>query len=263
MRTYHELDCDEMREADMSDTNACRYDTLPRDANGRFVPGQSGNPAGKKPGTRNRATVLREALADGEDIAAARIVIDKALAGNAVAARFIVDRLEPWPRGRAVSLDLPIGASVGAVVAAYDTTLRAMASGEITPDEALAVTRVLDGRLRALKAAAREGSAGRRTEQNSPSPLALGEAPLRLTRQREPSVPARAGEGRGEGAASAKPLHRDDTPHPPIAHAMGPPERLSKGLSRKGRGNDEAFRARLLHSACILQSPGALAGIPA
>src|SRR5260221_13450291 len=137
----------------MSEMNACRNDARPRDANGRFVPGQSGNPAGKKPGTRNRATVLREALADGEAVAAARIVIDKALAGNAVAARFIIDRLEPRRRGRVVSLDLPEGASAGAVVAAYDTTLRAMASGEITPDEA--VTRVLDGRLQGLKAAAR------------------------------------------------------------------------------------------------------------
>src|SRR5258708_39540754 len=109
----------------MSDTNACRNATLPRDANGRFVPGQSGNPAGKKPGTRNRATVLREALADGEDVAAARIVIVKALAGNAVAARFIIDRLEPRPRGPAGSLVLPGGASAGAGLASYAFNPRA------------------------------------------------------------------------------------------------------------------------------------------
>jgi hypothetical protein len=243
-----------------------------RDPNGRFVPGRSGNPAGKKRGTRNRATVLREALRDGEDIAAARIVIDKALAGDAVAARFLLDRLTPRPRGRAVELDLPEGARAADVLAASNATVAAMAAGEITPNEALTVTRVLDGKLRALKAAAKEkktreparsqqppchSTGSGRGEQRPPSPLALGEAPLRLTRQREPSVPARAGEGRGEGAASAKTLHRDETPHPPIAHAMGP------SLSRKGRGNDEAFRARLLHSACILQSPAALAGIPA
>src|SRR6185312_4159006 len=105
-----------------------------RDADGRFVPGQSGNPAGKKPGTRNRATVLREALADGEETAAARIVIDRALAGDAVAARFIVERLT--------------------------------------------VTRVLDGRLRALKAAARE-EAMQKSLQKSPSPLA-GEGGARV-----------------------------------------------------------------------------------
>src|SRR5690348_1494177 len=89
-----------------------------RDGKGRFVPGHSGNPAGKKPGTRNRATILREALADGEDIAAARIVIDKALAGDAVAARFIVDRLTPRPRGRAIALDLPEGETADDVLAA-------------------------------------------------------------------------------------------------------------------------------------------------
>src|SRR5260221_7326626 len=138
------------------------------DENGRSPPGIPGNPAGKKPGTRNRATVLREALAEGEDIAAARIVIDKALAGDAVAARFIVDRLTPRPRGRAIALDLPGGEKADDVLAASNATIAAMAAGEITPDEALTVTRVLDGRLRALKAAARGRSADRQAEQKSP-----------------------------------------------------------------------------------------------
>ena len=57
--------------------------TAMRDAGGRFVPGQSGNPADKKPGTRNQATLLAEALRDSEGEAAARLVIDKALAGDA------------------------------------------------------------------------------------------------------------------------------------------------------------------------------------
>jgi hypothetical protein len=139
-----------------------------RDAHGRFVPGNSGNPAGKKPGTRNRATVLREALAEGEDVAAARIVIDKALAGDAVAARFIVDRLTPRPRGRTITLDLPGGKRAGDVLAASNATIAAMAAGEITPDEALTVTKVLDGRLRALKAAARE--AGRNANDRPVAP---------------------------------------------------------------------------------------------
>ena len=48
-----------------------------RDAAGRFVPHRSGNPAGKAPGTRNRASVLRELMAEGEDRAIARTVLDK------------------------------------------------------------------------------------------------------------------------------------------------------------------------------------------
>ena len=85
--------------------------TIDRDTKGRFRPGCSGNPAGKKTGTRNRATLLREALRDGEDATLARVVIDKALAGDAVAARFLLERLEPKPRGRPIHLDIPDGES--------------------------------------------------------------------------------------------------------------------------------------------------------
>ena len=78
-----------------------------RDERGRFVPGISGNPAGKAPGTRNRATMLRTALDSDEGPAMARIVIDKALAGDVVTAKFCLDRLEPKPRNRAIEIDLP------------------------------------------------------------------------------------------------------------------------------------------------------------
>jgi hypothetical protein len=169
-----------------------------RDGNGRFVPGCSGNPAGKKPGTRNRATVLREALGAGEDIAAARIVIDKALSGDLVAARFVVGRLEPPPRGRPIELDLPQGASASDIVAAYDVTVRAMATGEITPDEALQVSRVLDGRLRALKLAARARKLARTAQKTEPS-AARGRGPFQ-----EPSPAS------GRGGAPAFRLHFAD-----------------------------------------------------
>ncbi len=189
-----------------------------RDANGRFMAGQSGNPAGKKPGTRNRATLLREALADGEEIRVARIVIDKALAGDGVAARFLIDRLMPRPRDRAIELDLPEGNTAVDALAASNATVAAMAAGEITPDEALRVTRVLDGRLRALKAAVKER------------------------------------EDRREEAHPAKNLHRQDSPHPTIAIAMGTPEQFSQGLSRpfdKSSGGRGVLPAGLLHSTCI------------
>jgi hypothetical protein len=127
--------------------------SVARDANGRFVPGCSGNPAGKKPGTRNRATILREMLDDGEDRKLARIVIDKALAGDVVTARFLLDRLEPKPRGRPIHLDLPEGESAaGDVVACFNATLHAMAEGRITPDEAVLVSKFLEGRFRVLRA---------------------------------------------------------------------------------------------------------------
>jgi hypothetical protein len=128
-------------------------DEVGREANGRFAAGFSGNPAGKCPGTRNRATLLAVALAEGESETIARVVIDKALAGDAVAARFLLDRLNPKPRGRAITLELPDGESAGGdVVAMFNSALRALAAGEITPDEAVTVSRFLEGRSRVLKA---------------------------------------------------------------------------------------------------------------
>ncbi len=85
-------------------------------------------------------------------MAVARAVIDKAKEGDAVSARFLLGLLCPRPRDRAITLDLPDGMSAGDTVAAFNTTLLAMAAGEITPDEALTITRMFDGRLQALRA---------------------------------------------------------------------------------------------------------------
>src|SRR4051794_18080648 len=127
-----------------------------RDVRGRFVPGQSGNPSGKLPGTRNRATLLKAALDSEDGPAMAQTVIDKALAGDVTTAKFCLARLEPRPRGRRIEIDLPESAQAGDLVAAFDTVVRAMATGEITPDEALEVSRVLDGRRKAIEAAWQE-----------------------------------------------------------------------------------------------------------
>ncbi len=62
----------------MSDTS----DTAPANAGekqsrGRFQKSQSGNPAGKRPGTRNRATVLLEATADDDLKAIVTKIVEK------------------------------------------------------------------------------------------------------------------------------------------------------------------------------------------
>jgi hypothetical protein len=133
----------------MSETSE---DAVPRAAAGRWLPGQSGNPAGKAPGTRNRATLLHELLDEGEDRVIARVVVDKAKAGDAVAARFVIGHLCPRPRARTIEIELAEGEPAHNVVAAHGAVLRALFAGEIAPDEAEAVTRVLDARMRAMKA---------------------------------------------------------------------------------------------------------------
>src|SRR5258708_21456642 len=81
-----------------------RTDSTPRGAAGGLVPGGSGKPAGKKPGTQNWATRLRRALKDGEDDAIARDIVESALKGSGVDRPFVLDRLEPQPRRRPVRI---------------------------------------------------------------------------------------------------------------------------------------------------------------
>jgi hypothetical protein len=252
-----------------------------RDARGRFVPGQSGNPLGKVPGTRNRATLLRAALDGPEGPAIARIIIDKALAGDVVTAKFCLARLEPAPRPRSepIEIDLPDGTRARDIVAAYDATVRAMAAGEITPEEALEVTRVLDGRRKAIEAAWQEEEREARAERRAtakPSPLGggLGEgaatrsnvaARVAARRPHPDPLPrgegdAMAGEGVGfrfdaAGRVAAERPHPDPLPEGEGAmrdEAAGPGQDFLRPprLRRAAR-----FPGDLLHSTCISRVP--------
>src|SRR5204862_4425019 len=81
-----------------------------RAANGQFAPGHSGNPAGRPKGARNKATLLREALREGEEETLLRAMIDLAHAGNMTALRFCCDRIVGKPRAASVEIALPPGA---------------------------------------------------------------------------------------------------------------------------------------------------------
>jgi hypothetical protein len=198
--------------------------TTSRDANGRFRPGASGNPAGKRPGTRNRATMLAALLREGEAEAIGRQVIDMAVAGDRVAARFCAERIEPKPRGRAIQLDIPQGESpAGEVVATFNAALRAMNAGEITPEEAVTVARFLDGRIRVLRAWQLEQKL---TRWNDPLPIPGDDGPSPL-----PAVALQAQAasfGRRPVATASSP---DPVPSPPAQRGA-----LRQALRRDAQG---------------------------
>jgi hypothetical protein len=116
-----------------------------------WKPGQSGNPAGKKPGSRNKATQMVMALMEGgaEDIT--RAVIDAAKGGDLTAARLVIERLAPVLRERPVSLVLPDTATVAGVSEAQQTILQAVGEGELLPGEGTALAGIVEARRRALE----------------------------------------------------------------------------------------------------------------
>ena len=131
-----------------------------RATTGQFLPGRSGNPAGRPRGARNKVSRLVELLNDGEEKAIARAVVDRALAGDQVALRACFTRLVPPAKSAPVEIDLPATATRADVAAASSALIAAMAAGEITPLEAeqamkLLVThsRLLDVRDRSASAA--------------------------------------------------------------------------------------------------------------
>ncbi len=151
-----------------------------RDAAGRFLPGRSGNPAGRPRGSRKLAGLFAEALHEGEEETIIRIVVETALAGDQVAARFCADRLLARPHGRRIALALPKGATAADVIPLFEAAVRAMAAGEITPEEAARVTHVLEGRKRAIETVRWErysGGTGQISRLRSP-PLGLSDGDI-------------------------------------------------------------------------------------
>src|SRR2546423_10855450 len=72
-----------------------------------FLKGISGNPAGKRPGTRNRATIIAEEMLDSAARPLLRGAIDDAQGGDGVMTRFCLSRIIGPRRERPVRFELP------------------------------------------------------------------------------------------------------------------------------------------------------------
>jgi Family of unknown function (DUF5681) len=118
-----------------------------------FQKGHSGNPAGRPPGARNRATMLAEELLDGEVEAITRTAIERAKDGDSIALRLCLDRLVPPRKQRTITFDLPPLATAPDAAGAIAAIAAAVAGGELTPGEAADLMQVVDGYARTLELA--------------------------------------------------------------------------------------------------------------
>jgi Family of unknown function (DUF5681) len=118
----------------------------------RFEKGQSGNPAGRPPGSRNRATMLGEAMFQGKAEAIIGKAIEKAMEGDMTAIRLCLERVFPRLRDRATVFDLPPINGAPEALAALTSIVAGVSSGELTAAEGSELSKLVDHYLRALEA---------------------------------------------------------------------------------------------------------------
>jgi hypothetical protein len=100
-----------------------------------FQPGQSGNPNGKRPGTRHKATILAQALVDGQVEALVNKGLELALSGDVTMLRTMLGFILPARKDRYVAMELPTLRSAEDALEASRLVVAAIADGRLTPGE--------------------------------------------------------------------------------------------------------------------------------
>ena len=106
----------------------------------RGRPFAKGN-GGRKLGSRNRASLLANALLEGEEEQLVRKGIELAKAGDPQMLKFFLDRI--LTRDRPVRIDLPPIESRGDLTTGFAAIMQAVGAGEITPSEGSVVAALL------------------------------------------------------------------------------------------------------------------------
>lgn len=132
-----------------------------------FQKGQSGNPAGRRPGIVDRRNRIAKAF-DSEFDAVGAAIVAKAKEGDMAAAALYMSRVEPPLRHRAERIQFELDASAP-LAAQAQQVLAATAAGDIDPDAAKLMLDLLhslgalrnvdelEARLAALEAQVKEG----------------------------------------------------------------------------------------------------------
>ena len=110
-----------------------------------FQPGESGNPAGRPRGARNKRTLAAESMFDREATAIIHQLITMAKDGDIAAIRICLDRIFPRPRGRPVAFDLPPMTTGADAVAAMGAVVQAIGEGDVSAEEGAELAKVVAG----------------------------------------------------------------------------------------------------------------------
>ena len=104
--------------------------------------------SGRKPGSRNRATVIASGLLEGDVEALVRKAVELAKAGDVPMLRFLLGRI--LPRDRTIKFDLPQMDFADDAVAALGQIMRAVSEGAITPAEGAQLAAIVNSYTAAI-----------------------------------------------------------------------------------------------------------------
>jgi Family of unknown function (DUF5681) len=113
-----------------------------------FQPGQSGNPAGRVPGSRNKKTLAVEAALFDHAHELVEDLVRRAKNGEPAAMRLAMERILPAGRGRPLPIELPSIRSAEDALAAADVIMEALKEGAVAAREAVDLLRVVEGLTR-------------------------------------------------------------------------------------------------------------------
>ena len=113
-----------------------------------FQPGQSGNPAGRAVGSRNKKTLAMEEAFFARADALVQNLVERAMAGEPAAMRLCMERVLPAGRGRPLPIDLPTVRSADDAQAAAAVITGALKEGAVSAREAVELLRVVEGLTR-------------------------------------------------------------------------------------------------------------------
>jgi hypothetical protein len=110
----------------------------------RFQPGQSGNPAGRPPGSLNKKTLVFEAAYEDKAEEAVQYIMERAKRGEPAAMRLCMERAVPTGRNRRLAFALPRIKTPEDAEAAIDVVMDALAEGVLTLTEVSELLRLVE-----------------------------------------------------------------------------------------------------------------------